>query len=427
MRILVLGSGAREHALAWKLSTEPTVSHVICAPGNAGIARTIATTPVDVLDTGAVIRLVDRERIDLTVVGPEAPLGNGLADRFEAEGRAVFGPTQGAAQLETSKAFAKDFMQRHGVPTAKYRVCTSAGDALSAIRSGEFGTALVVKADGLAAGKGVVVAPDRATAEAAVSAAMIDKSFGDAGARVVLEEMLTGPEVSFFVVANGETYVPLLTAQDHKRIFDDDKGPNTGGMGAFSPSPLMNGVLQSQIEKTIVQPVLKGMAAEGNPFRGFLYCGLMLTPDGPKVIEFNVRFGDPEAQVVLPLLGSLSTLLNSPRSLIPDPRSLIPDPRSLVAVGVVLAAHGYPGDVRSGDVIHGLDDVARDCPDVQIFFAGVKQKGSDLVTSGGRVLTVMATAPSYQIAIARAYEAASKIRFDGMQYRRDIGRKALSP
>jgi phosphoribosylamine--glycine ligase len=416
MRILVLGSGAREHALAWKLSHEPNVTHVICAPGNPGIARTIPTAPVDVLDTAAVIRLVDRERIDLTVVGPEAPLGNGLADRFEAEGRRVFGPTKGAAQLETSKAFAKDFMQRHAVPTAGYRICESADQALSAIRSGEFGTALVVKADGLAAGKGVVVAPDRAAAEAAVESAMIDRSFGDAGSRVVLEELLTGPEVSFFVVANGEQYVPLLSAQDHKRIFDDDKGPNTGGMGAFSPSPLMNDALQSQIEKTIVQPVLKGMAAEGNPFRGFLYCGLMLTPDGPKVIEFNVRFGDPEAQVVLPLLGSMSEMLEGAASGF----------SRTVAVGVVLAAHGYPGEVRNGDVIHGLDDVARDCRDVQLFFAGVKEKGNDLVTSGGRVLTVMATAPSYQIAIARAYEAASKIHFDGMQYRRDIGRKALS-
>jgi phosphoribosylamine---glycine ligase len=420
MRILVLGSGAREHALAWKLSNEAFVGHVICAPGNPGIARTVATAPIDVLDTDAVIQLVDRERIDLTVVGPEGPLGNGLADRFEAEGRRVFGPTKGAAQLETSKAFAKDFMERHGVPTARYRVCNSADTALAAIRSGEFGEALVVKADGLAAGKGVVVAPDRATAEAAVAAAMIDRSFGDAGSRVVLEELLTGPEVSFFVVANGEHYVPLLSAQDHKRIFDDDKGPNTGGMGAFSPSPLMTEALQQQIEKTIVQPVLKGMAAEGNPFQGFLYCGLMLTPDGPKVIEFNVRFGDPEAQVVLPLLDSLSGLLGSSRP--QDPKTSRPG----VAVGVVLAAHGYPGEVRTGDVIHGLDDVARDCPDVQIFFAGVKQKGSDLVTSGGRVLTVMATAPSYEIAIARAYEAASKIRFDGMQYRRDIGRKALA-
>ncbi len=417
MRILVLGSGAREHALAWKLSTEPTVSHVVCAPGNAGIARTLRTAPVDILDAEAVLRLVDRERIDLTVVGPEAPLEKGLADRFAMEGRPVFGPTRAAAQLETSKAFAKDFMHRHGVPTARYRVCTSAPDAIDAIRSGQFGDALVVKADGLAAGKGVVVAPDRATAEAAVSAAMVDKSFGTAGARVVLEELLTGPEVSFFVVANGKNYVPLLSAQDHKRIFDDDRGPNTGGMGAFAPSPLMNAELQENIEKTIVQPVLNGMAAEGNPFSGFLYCGLMLTPDGPKVIEFNVRFGDPEAQVVLPLLDSLSGVLSGIGHPAPGTRT--------VAVGVVLAAHGYPGEVRTGDVISGLDDVARDCPDVQIFFAGVKEQDGQLVTAGGRVMTVMAMGPSYEIAIARAYEAASKITFDGMQYRRDIGKKAL--
>jgi phosphoribosylamine--glycine ligase len=432
MRILVLGSGAREHALAWKLSQDPGVSHVVCAPGNPGIARTIAATPVDVLDTGAVIRLVDSERIDLTIVGPEAPLGNGLADRFEAEGRRVFGPTRAAARLETSKAFAKDFMHRHRVPTAKYRVCASAAAALDAIRSGEFGDALVVKADGLAAGKGVVVAPDRATAEAAVTAAMVEKSFGDAGSTIVLEELLTGPEVSFFVVANGEAYVPLLSAQDHKRIFDNDEGPNTGGMGAFSPSPLMNDALQSQIEATIVQPVLKGMAAEGNPFRGFLYCGLMLTADGPKVIEFNVRFGDPEAQVVLPLLESLSDLLRlesdgfSRRYHDAAGSATAKAVGLQTAVGIVLAAKGYPGDVQSGDVIHGLDDVARDCPDVQIFFAGVKQRGDDLVTSGGRVLTVMATAPSFEIAIARAYEGASKITFAGMQYRRDIGTKALS-
>ena len=430
MRILVLGSGAREHALCWKLSFEPGVTHVVCAPGNPGIARTVPVVPVDILDTDAVIRLVDREHIDLTVVGPEAPLGRGLADRFEAEGRKVFGPTKAAAQLETSKAFAKDFMQRHGVPTAHYRVCNSAAAAIAAIRSGEFGDALVVKADGLAAGKGVVVAADRQTAESAVNAAMVDKSFGEAGSRVVLEELLTGPEVSFFVVANGEQYVPLLSAQDHKRIFDHDEGPNTGGMGAFSPSPLMNEALQAQIETAIVQPVLKGMASEGNPFRGFLYCGLMLTADGPKVIEFNVRFGDPEAQVVLPLLGSVSDLLLSEGDGFSRRRSLAgaesPAFRtSNVAVGVVLAAHGYPGEVRTGDVIDGLDDVARDCPDVQLFYAGVKQQGSELVTSGGRVLTVMAMAPSFEIAIARAYEAASKIRFDGMQYRKDIGRKAI--
>ena len=431
MRILVLGSGAREHTLSASLASDPHVTYVVCAPGNAGIARTIACTPADILDTAAVIRLVDRERIDLTVVGPEAPLAAGLADRFSADGRRVFGPTQAAAQLETSKAFAKDFMQRHAVPTARYRVCTSASAAIQSIRSGEFGDALVVKADGLAAGKGVVVANDRATAEQAVNAAMVDRSFGDAGASVVLEELLTGPEVSFFVVANGEEYATLPSAQDHKRIFDDDRGPNTGGMGAFSPSPLMNDELKSQIERLIVRPVLRGMAAEGNPFRGFLYCGLMLTPNGPKVIEFNVRFGDPEAQVVMPLLQEpLSELLLLEGDRFSGRRrataKAVALQTSRVAVGVVLAAHGYPGEVRTGDVIHGLDDVARDCPDVQLRYAGVKQQGDQLVTAGGRVLTVVATAPSFEIAIARAYEAASKITFDGMQFRRDIGKKALT-
>ena len=429
MRILVIGSGGREHALALKLGQEPGVDYLLCAPGNPGIATSTATEPLDILDPEACVRLIARERIDLTVVGPEAPLGLGLADRLAAEGRLVFGPTKAAAQLETSKAFAKDFMQRHGVPTAHYRVCTSADDATAAIRAGEFGDALVVKADGLAGGKGVVVAPDRATAEAAVQAAMVDRSFGDAGARIVLEEMLTGPEVSFFVIADGEHYVPLLSAQDHKRIFDNDEGPNTGGMGAFSPSPLMTPDLQERVEREIVRPVLNGMVREGTPFRGFLYCGLMLTAAGPKVIEFNVRFGDPEAQVVLPLLAEpLAPLLmaaaegrlHARQSPIPDPRSPIP-----VSVGVVLAAHGYPGDVRSGDIITGLDEVARDCPDVKVFHAGVKQRGSDLVTAGGRVLTVVATAPLFEIAIARAYEAASKIHFDGMQFRRDIGMKAL--
>src|SRR5215204_4690143 len=279
MRILVLGSGAREHALAWKLSQEPDITHVLCAPGNPGISRSLATAPIDILDTDAVVRLVNSERIDLTVVGPEAPLGRGLVNRFEAEGRKVFGPTQGAAKLETSKAFAKDFMARHHVPTARYRVCTSVDEAIAAIRAGEFGDALVVKADGLAGGKGVVVATDCATAEAAVVSAMSDMSFGDAGSRIVLEELLSGPEVSFFVVANGERYISLLSAQDHKRVFDNDQGPNTGGMGAFAPSPLMSPALQSEVERTIVEPVLRGMAGEGNPFRGFLYVGLMLTAD----------------------------------------------------------------------------------------------------------------------------------------------------
>ena len=435
MRILVVGSGAREHAMAWKFSREPATDYVVCAPGNAGMARSgIHTAPLDPLNTDSVADFVNLERIDLTVIGPEAPLGRGLADRLAAVGRRVFGPTKAAARLETSKAFAKDFMQRHAVPTARYRVCTNEGEATSAIRSGEFGDQLVVKADGLAAGKGVVVAPDRSTAELAVRSAMVERSFGDAGTCVVLEEMLQGPEVSFFVIADGERYRPLLSAQDHKRIFDGDAGPNTGGMGAFSPSPLMTAALQERVEREIVQPVLRGMASEAAPYRGFLYCGLMLTADGPKVIEFNVRFGDPEAQVVLPLLGEpLAPLLweftegrSSAAGLAARVAADTQGTNLRSAVGVVLAAHGYPGQVRTGDVIRGLDAVARDCPEVTLFFGGVQQRGEDLVTSGGRVLTVVAAGTSYEVAIARVYEAASKIQFDGMQFRRDIGRKALT-
>jgi phosphoribosylamine--glycine ligase len=427
MRILVLGSGAREHALTWKLAGEPDVSFVACAPANAGIARNFPVAQLDLLDADAVVGLARRERIDLVVIGPEAPLARGLVDRLTAERLAAFGPTRAAARLETSKAFAKDFMRRHHVPTARYRVCEDAREALHAIAAGEFGDAPVVKADGLAAGKGVVVAPDRAGAQGAVRAAMIDRSFGDAGARVVIEEQLTGPEVSCFVIADGERYVALPAAQDHKRIFDGDRGPNTGGMGAFAPSPLVTPALAARIEREIVQPVLRGMAGEGTPFRGFLYCGLMLTADGPKVIEFNVRFGDPEAQVVLPLLERpLSSLLfDAAHGRLPSsPQALKPSsPR--MAVGVVLAAHGYPGDVRTGDVIHGLDDLARECPDVLVFHAGVKARDAQLVTAGGRVMTVVARAASYERAIARTYDAVSKVTFEGMQFRRDIGRKAL--
>ena len=433
MRILVLGSGAREHALSWRLALDPGVAQVVCAPGNPGIGRTTELAPVNPADPAAVLDLVARLGIDLTVVGPEAPLAAGLVDAMTAAGRAVFGPTRAAARLETSKAFAKAFMARHGVPTARYQVCESADDALACVRAGVLGDAVVVKADGLAAGKGVVVADSRAAAEAAIRAAMLDRAFGDAGACVVLEERLSGPEVSFFVVADGEHYIPLLTAQDHKRVFDDDQGPNTGGMGAFAPSPLVDAALQARIEADIVRPVLAGMAAEGTPFRGFLYCGLMLTADGPRVIEFNVRFGDPEAQVVLPLIdtplaplllaaaeGRLSSVARRQEAAGRGAGSASP-----VAVGVVLAAQGYPGDVRTGDRIEGLDHLAHECPDVLPFFAGVGGAGGGLVTSGGRVMTLVARAAGYQAAIARAYEAASRVRFAGMHLRRDIGRKAL--
>ena len=469
MRILVLGSGAREHALCWRLALDPDVEDVWCAPGNAGIGRTVDLEPVQLNDADAVLALATRLKVDLTVVGPEAPLAAGVADRFAESRLPLFGPTRSAAQLETSKAFAKVFMSRHGVPTARYRVCHSATDAIDVVRRGELGEAVVVKADGLAAGKGVVVAPDAAAAEDAIRAAMLDRAFGEAGTRVVLEECLTGPEVSYFIVADGERYQPLVTAQDHKRIFDEDRGPNTGGMGAFAPSPLVDDRLQARIGRDIVEPVLRGMASEGTPFRGFLYCGLMLTSAGPKVIEFNVRFGDPEAQVVLPLIEQpLAPLLfaaasgqlrgqgagvRNQESDIRDQGSGIRDQGSGIrdqgsgvsgqgtgiagirsaalrpdcAVGVVLAARGYPGEVEIGHRIEGLDHLGHEYPDVLAFFAGVKAVGSDLVTAGGRVMTLVARAASYEVAIARVYDAASRVRFEGMQYRRDIGRKALTP
>jgi len=449
MRILVLGSGAREHALCWRLALDPDVTSITCAPGNAGMARTVDVAAVNPVDPDAVLDLAASLAADLTIVGPEAPLAAGIADRFQAAGRPIFGPSAAAAQLETSKAFAKDFMARHAVPTARYRVCSAAGDALRALRGGELGERVVVKADGLAAGKGVVVAQDRAEAEAAVRAAMVDRAFGEAGSRLVLEECLVGPEVSFFVVADGERFVTIGTAQDHKRIFDDDRGPNTGGMGAFAPSPLIGPDLRAAIERDIVQPVLGGMASEGTPFRGFLYCGLMLTANGPKVIEFNVRFGDPEAQVVLPLIhGPLASMLiaaaegrleragswgagagSRETEVGPGGAAVAGAPivaTGACAVGVVLAAKGYPGDVETGRPIEGLEHLAHEYPDVLAFFAGVKASGHALVTAGGRVMTLVARGSSFETAIARAYDAVSRVRFDGMQFRRDIGRKALS-
>src|SRR5688572_5753337 len=302
MKILVIGNGAREHALAWKLSRESGVNGVICAPGNPGIASVARCLPADVSAPAELLAIAESQGIDLTVVGPELPLSRGVGDAFTAAGHAIVGPTKAAAALEWSKAFAKDFMARHRVPTAAFRVCDSASAALDAIRRGEFVYPLVLKADGLAAGKGVVIAEDQSTAEAVVAAMMVDRRFGDAGDRIVLEEFLTGQEASYFVLADGTNFVQLGSAQDHKRIFDDDRGPNTGGMGAFSPSPLVTPEVSRRVVDEIVSPVLAGMAHEGHPYRGFLYVGLMLTADGPKVIEFNVRFGDPEAQVVLPML-----------------------------------------------------------------------------------------------------------------------------
>jgi phosphoribosylamine--glycine ligase len=423
MKFLIVGGGAREHAIAWKLSREPGVDALICAPGNPGIASHAQCVPADVANPRMLLDIARREGIDVTVVGPELPLSVGIADLFESEGCPIVGPTRAAAALEWSKAFAKAFMDRHRVPTARFRVCDSADAAHAAIASGEFGYPLVIKADGLAAGKGVVIAEDRAAADQTIRAAMIDRRFGAAGDRIVLEEFLVGEEASYFVVADGTACVTLSSAQDHKRIFDDDRGPNTGGMGAFSPSPRMTPEVERSVLDQIVRPVLDGMQSEGAPFRGFLYVGLMLTKDGPQVVEFNVRFGDPEAQVVLPRLDEdLSWLLASAATaaLPSRPARFRPDP----VVGVVLASAGYPESSSSGQVITGLDQAAAE-PGALVFHAGTAMRDGRLTTAGGRVLTVVGRGGDYQQAIDVAYRAASHIHFDGMQRRTDIGRKAL--
>jgi phosphoribosylamine--glycine ligase len=379
--------------------------------------------PVDLTSTAALRMLAEREQADFTIIGPEAPLSIGVADEFGKAGLRVFGPTAAAARLETSKAFAKAFMARHHVPTARFRTTRSLDEAQRVVHSGEFGLPVVLKADGLAAGKGVVIAHSRDEAETALTAAMRDARFGEAGKTIVIEECLTGPEVSFFLVCDGMRAVPIGTAQDHKRIFDDDRGPNTGGMGAFAPSPLFDSLLQARVMREIVDPVMTGMAAEGYPFRGFLYVGLMLTPDGPKVIEFNVRMGDPETQVVLPLIDEpLLPLLNAAS----DGRLAQSTCRVGLdrMVGVVIASRGYPDSSESGQPIQGVD-AAQATRGVVVYHAGTALRDGRLVTAGGRVLTVAGRGADFSEAIARAYAGVRQIQFDGMQFRNDIGRRAL--
>jgi phosphoribosylamine--glycine ligase len=422
-RVLVIGNGGREHALVWKLASERAVSDIVCAPGNAGIGRVARCIPVDPADAHAVHAIARREEVDFTIVGPELPLSRGVADVFAAEGDLLFGPTQRAARLESSKVFAKEFMHRCDVPTARYKACDTAAQAIAVLRSGEFGFPVVLKADGLAAGKGVIIAANLPDAESEVQAVMIDKRFGQAGTRLVIEELLIGREASFFVLSDGTRALPLGSAEDHKRALDGDAGPNTGGMGAYAPSSLFDAAMQARVMNDIVLPVLDGMRTEGSEFRGFLFVGLMLTADGPKVIEFNVRFGDPEAQVILPMItDEVSTLLMSAAAgeLEASRVSLDSEPR----VGVVLASGGYPDTYETGKVIHGLA-AAEAIPGVNIFHSGTAKRGSDLVTAGGRVLTVVASGGDYRSAIDRAYKAVDEISFEGMHYRKDIGAKAL--
>jgi phosphoribosylamine--glycine ligase len=426
MKILVVGGGGREHALVWKFAGEAAVDEVLCAPGNAGIARLARVFPdIAATNIDGLIALARRESVALTVVGPEQPLDAGIVDRFTEAGLPIFGPSRAAARLECSKVFAKAFMARHGIPTARYRVCTDAAAAHDVIDRGELGLPVVVKADGLAAGKGVVVAADARAAHEAIRETMEERRFGAAGANVVIEECLAGPEVSFFALCDGQRAVPLGTAQDHKRAFDNDEGPNTGGMGAFAPSPLIDSALERRIMREIVEPVLAGMRRDGQEYRGFLYAGLMLTCNGPKVIEFNVRFGDPEAQVVLPGIRADVTPLLSDAArgqLAVDAIAL----RAEKHVGVVLASAGYPGSVTTGHAIVGLDEAAA-IPGVLVFHAGTAQQGNEVVSVGGRVLTIVGRGHSFDEAIARAYDGVSPLRFEGMRYRTDIGRKALTP
>lgn len=415
MKVLVIGSGGREHALAWKLAQGARVQTVYVAPGNAGTALDANLRNVPLSDPQALADFVVAEKVALTVVGPEAPLAAGVVDVFRARGLRIFGPTQAAAQLESSKAFAKDFMQRHGIPTALYASFTDAAAAHAHVA--KHGAPIVVKADGLAAGKGVVVATTLDEAHAA-----IDQMLSVPGGRVVIEEFMDGEEASFIVVCDGQHVLPLATSQDHKRIFDGDRGPNTGGMGAYSPAPVVTPNVHAKVMHEIIHPTLAGMAKDGHPFTGFLYAGLMIDAQGqPRTVEFNCRLGDPEAEVILMRLKSdLFELLMHATDGTLDQAELQWDRR--VALGVVMAAAGYPGTPRSGDPITVLPPAAED---LQVFHAGSTLKDGQPVTSGGRVLCVTALGESVRLAQQRALDAVRGIHFDGAQWRNDIGHRAI--
>ncbi len=420
MRVLIIGSGGREHALCWSLSGSSLVTGLYCAPGNGGIADIATCLAIDPMDFPAVLAAVREHDIEFVVVGPEAPLSKGIVDFLESKGVPTFGPTQAAAQLESSKAFAKDFCDRYNIPTAAWQACQSIEQAREAIA--RFGSPVVVKADGLAAGKGVTVAESEAEAVAAAQA-LFGGAMGSAGRTVVVEAFLTGEEASFFAICDGETALPLAGAQDHKRVGDRDTGPNTGGMGAYSPAPILTPGIQSAVMERIVRPVISGMAAEGRPFKGILYCGLMLDGDEPKLIEFNTRFGDPEAQVILArLMSDLMPALVAARDGALRNMDLRWYPET--ALCVVMAAKGYPGRYRSGEPIRNLADVER-MDDVLVFHAGTAiARDRQLVSSGGRVLGITALGANIREAQARAYEAVDRVDWPGGFCRRDIGWRA---
>ena len=420
MKLLVVGSGGREHALAWKLAESPRVQKVFVAPGNGGTATETGVENAPVSGTRGLIDFCKREHIHLTVVGPEAPLAEGMVDAFRDAGLKIFGPTRAAAQLEASKDFAKRFMVRHGLPTARHRSFEDAA-AAKAYVAGE-GAPIVVKADGLAAGKGVVVAATREEANAAIDAMLGERRFGAAGSRVVIEEFLAGEEASFIVMCDGTHVLPLATSQDHKRLRDGDEGPNTGGMGAYSPAPLVTPEIHARVMREIILPAVQGMTQDGHPYVGFLYAGLMIDAEGnAKTLEFNCRLGDPESQpILLRLKSDLLELIEHALAGTLDQAEAQWDRRC--ALGVVLAAAGYPDEPRKGDRIEGLPAPAPDC---RVFHAGTRLDGDALVTNGGRVMCVTALGDSLRIARTRVYEAVEQIRFDGMQFRRDIGHRGL--
>jgi len=420
MKLLVIGGGGREHALAWKLAQSPRVQKVFVAPGNGGTATENGVENVAISEIPALIAFAKKEKIYLTVVGPEAPLAAGVVDAFRDAGLKIFGPTRAAAQLESSKDFAKSFMTRHKIPTALHKTFTDAQEAKAFVA--KRGAPIVVKADGLAAGKGVVVATSVAEAHAAIEQMLTQKSLGDAGARVVVEEFLQGEEASFIVMCDGAHVLPLATSQDHKRLRDGDQGPNTGGMGAYSPAPVVTPKVHARAMREIIQPAVQGMAQDGIPYVGFLYAGLMIDKNGtPKTLEFNCRLGDPETQpIILRLKSDLLELIE--RALDGTLNQGEADWDRRAALGVVVAAHGYPEEPRKGDVITGLPKPESDC---HVFHAGTRLEGKDVVTNGGRVLCVTALGDSVKMARARAYEALERIRFDGMQFRKDIAYRAL--
>jgi len=421
MKVLILGSGGREHALAWAVKRSERVTEVVCAPGNGGIACLARCVPVDLRDLAAMVRLAEQEQPGLTIVGPELPLSLGIVDALQGLGLRVFGPTKAAAMLESSKSFAKRFLQRHKIPTANYAVCANLAEFEKAVEI--FHAPIVVKADGLAAGKGVLICESRQTAIEAAEGLFSGKLLGEAERQVVIEEFLEGDEISFLCLSDGKCVKPLVPAQDHKRIGEGDTGPNTGGMGVYSTDTMLDAGMTEWVMNHIAIPTIRGMAAEGTPFAGVLYCGLMMTARGPEVLEFNARFGDPETQAIL--LRMESDLVEALEACI-DGRLSATELRwtSGASACVVASSAGYPGSYETGFPITGLDDAAR-LPGVEVFHSGSSLADGQVLTAGGRVLGVTAAAPTLEEALNRAYQAIAMIHFDGIYYRRDIGHRAL--